>query len=167
MSDKQCRPRSDAAFCGIWSGSSLFAQAYLPKYIKSNDLIKLNPTPPPLRNHPGSASVRSYCACNRWRKGTFLFLLLLHCHPCFIFSICTPLLPVTPFLRKWCKMLTWVDLLLNHNTTQQNFSTKKLLMVLIRRSRWGTSDKICFLMEIRNTCMHTFWLKKKSENSFT
>ena len=26
---KQCRPWSDAAFCGVWSGSTLFA--YVPK----------------------------------------------------------------------------------------------------------------------------------------
>ena len=37
---KQCRPWSDAAFCGIWSGSALFAyvpkmrrQAYMDKFI--------------------------------------------------------------------------------------------------------------------------------------
>ena len=30
MSDKQCRPRSDAAFCGIWSGSTLFAKPVGP-----------------------------------------------------------------------------------------------------------------------------------------
>ena len=27
MSGKQCRPWTDAAFCGVWSGSTLFAQA--------------------------------------------------------------------------------------------------------------------------------------------
>ena len=32
MYDKQCRPRSDAAFCSIWSGSTLFARAYLSQY---------------------------------------------------------------------------------------------------------------------------------------
>ena len=26
ISDKQCRPRSDAAFCGVWSGSTLFSR---------------------------------------------------------------------------------------------------------------------------------------------
>ena len=32
MYGKQCRPRSDAASCGIWSGSTLFAKAYLSQY---------------------------------------------------------------------------------------------------------------------------------------
>ena len=30
---KQCRPWSDVAVCGIWSGSTLFAEAYLPQYL--------------------------------------------------------------------------------------------------------------------------------------
>ena len=30
---KQYRPWSDAAFCSIWSGSTLFAKAYLYKYL--------------------------------------------------------------------------------------------------------------------------------------
>ena len=30
---KQCRPWSDAAFCSIWSGSTLFAKAYLSQYL--------------------------------------------------------------------------------------------------------------------------------------
>ena len=29
LDGKQCRPWSDAAFCGIWSGSTLFAKPYL------------------------------------------------------------------------------------------------------------------------------------------
>ena len=29
MYGKQCRPWSDAKFCDIWSGSTLFAKAYL------------------------------------------------------------------------------------------------------------------------------------------
>ena len=33
MSGKECRPRSNAAFCGIWSGSTLFAQSNLFKYL--------------------------------------------------------------------------------------------------------------------------------------
>ena len=32
MGGKQCRPWSDAAFCSIWSGSTLFAQASLSQY---------------------------------------------------------------------------------------------------------------------------------------
>ena len=33
-SDEQCRPWSDATFCGIWSGSRLFGQqAYLSHYL--------------------------------------------------------------------------------------------------------------------------------------
>ena len=32
MSGKQCRPWSDAAFCSIWSGSTLFAKACLSQY---------------------------------------------------------------------------------------------------------------------------------------
>ena len=32
MSGKQRRPWSDAAFCGVWSWSTLFAQAYQPQY---------------------------------------------------------------------------------------------------------------------------------------
>ena len=33
MYGKQWRPCSDAAFCGIWSGSTLFAKAYLSQYL--------------------------------------------------------------------------------------------------------------------------------------
>ena len=33
MSGKHCRPRSHAAFCGVWSESTLFVQA-LSKYLK-------------------------------------------------------------------------------------------------------------------------------------
>ena len=33
MYGKQCRPWSDAAFCSIWSGSTLFAKAYLSQYL--------------------------------------------------------------------------------------------------------------------------------------
>ena len=31
---KQWRPWSDAAFCGVWSGSTLFAKAYLSRYLE-------------------------------------------------------------------------------------------------------------------------------------
>ena len=34
MSGKQCRPKWDAAFCGVSSGSTLFAQACLSEYIR-------------------------------------------------------------------------------------------------------------------------------------
>ena len=50
MSSKQCRSWSDAAFCDLLSRSALFAQAWL--FVKYGDLIK---SPPPLRNHSGSA----------------------------------------------------------------------------------------------------------------
>ena len=33
MYGKQCGPWSDAAFCGIWSGSTLFAKVYLSQYL--------------------------------------------------------------------------------------------------------------------------------------
>ena len=33
MYSKQCRSWSDATFCGIWSGSTLFAEAYLSQYL--------------------------------------------------------------------------------------------------------------------------------------
>ena len=33
MYAKQCRPWLDAAFCGIWSGATLFANAYLSQYL--------------------------------------------------------------------------------------------------------------------------------------
>ena len=33
MYGKQCRPWSDAAFCSIWSGSTLFAKACLSQYL--------------------------------------------------------------------------------------------------------------------------------------
>ena len=33
MSGKQCRPWSDATFCGIWSGSTLFDKVYLSQYL--------------------------------------------------------------------------------------------------------------------------------------
>ena len=33
MNGKQCSPWSDAAFCSIWSGSTLFAQACLSEYL--------------------------------------------------------------------------------------------------------------------------------------
>ena len=35
MSGKQCRPWSDAAFCAVWSGSTLFALACLSHYLGS------------------------------------------------------------------------------------------------------------------------------------
>ena len=34
MNGKQCRYRSDAAYCGIWSGSTLFAQPCLSLYLR-------------------------------------------------------------------------------------------------------------------------------------
>ena len=34
MTGKQCRPRSDATFYGIWSGSTLFTEACLSKYLR-------------------------------------------------------------------------------------------------------------------------------------
>ena len=33
MYGKQCRPWSDAAFCSVWSGSTMFAKAYLSQYL--------------------------------------------------------------------------------------------------------------------------------------
>ena len=33
MSCKECRPWSDTTFCGIWSGSTLFAQVSLSQYL--------------------------------------------------------------------------------------------------------------------------------------
>ena len=33
MYGNQCRPWSDAAFCGVWSGSTLFAKACLSQYL--------------------------------------------------------------------------------------------------------------------------------------
>ena len=57
MSGKQCRPWSDAAFCGIWSGSTLFAKACLLKTLrKHGNLMVLNPSeiildPPLAQNH--------------------------------------------------------------------------------------------------------------------
>ena len=33
MYGKQCRPWSDAAFCGVWSWSTQFAKAYLSQYV--------------------------------------------------------------------------------------------------------------------------------------
>ena len=33
MYGKQCRPWSDAAFCCVWPGSTLFAKAYLSQYL--------------------------------------------------------------------------------------------------------------------------------------
>ena len=33
MYGKQCRPWSDAAFCGIWSGTTLFAKVYLFQFL--------------------------------------------------------------------------------------------------------------------------------------
>ena len=51
MSGKQCRPWSDAAFCGVWSWSTLFAQACLSDTRSPyGNLIKstpISPTPPP------------------------------------------------------------------------------------------------------------------------
>ena len=35
MNGKQYRPWSDAMFCGVWSGSTLFAQAYLSEYLNT------------------------------------------------------------------------------------------------------------------------------------
>ena len=36
MCGKQCRPRSDAAFCGVWSGSTLFAYAFVHLFLWLN-----------------------------------------------------------------------------------------------------------------------------------
>ena len=33
MYSKQCRPRSDAEFCSVWSWSTLFARTYLSQYL--------------------------------------------------------------------------------------------------------------------------------------
>ena len=33
MNGKQCRPWSDVAYCGVWSGSTLFAKVCLSQYI--------------------------------------------------------------------------------------------------------------------------------------
>ena len=44
-------PWSDAAFCGVWSGSTLFAQACLSQYV-----CRVIWSTTPVRNHPGSAS---------------------------------------------------------------------------------------------------------------
>ena len=33
MYSKQCRPWSDAAFCGVWSGSTLLTKTYLSQYL--------------------------------------------------------------------------------------------------------------------------------------
>ena len=38
----QCRPWSDAALCGIWSVSILFAQACLSKYFRNYDIYPLS-----------------------------------------------------------------------------------------------------------------------------
>ena len=38
MYGKQCRPWSDAAFCGVWSGPTLFAKAYLSQYLWFYDI---------------------------------------------------------------------------------------------------------------------------------
>ena len=39
MSGKQCWPGSDAAFCGVWSGSTLFAKACLLEYARRNSSV--------------------------------------------------------------------------------------------------------------------------------
>ena len=41
---KQYRPRSDAAFCGVWSGSTLFAYAFVHLFLWLNfaDQIKVH-----------------------------------------------------------------------------------------------------------------------------
>ena len=60
MSGKQCRPWSDAAYCGVWSGSPLFAQACLSEY-KINAQIQSNRTPSEIILDP-----RLMDAVNRW-----------------------------------------------------------------------------------------------------
>ena len=39
MGGKQYRPWSDAAFCGVWSGSKLFIQTCLYEYIRSVNMV--------------------------------------------------------------------------------------------------------------------------------
>ena len=34
MYGKQYKPWSDATFCGVWSGTTLFAKAYLSQYLE-------------------------------------------------------------------------------------------------------------------------------------
>ena len=41
MSDKQCRPWSDAAISGVWSGSTVFAQACLSKLLGKENAQQL------------------------------------------------------------------------------------------------------------------------------
>ena len=47
MSERQCIPWSDAAFCGVWSGSTLFAQAIMSKsleyilYSEDSDIVSM------------------------------------------------------------------------------------------------------------------------------
>ena len=69
LSDKQCRPWSDNAFCDVWSGSTLFVQVCLPEYAVST-IIWSDRTPtshhPRLRTHPGSACVYLYLFCGIW-----------------------------------------------------------------------------------------------------
>ena len=58
MSGKQCRPWSDTAFFGVWSGSTLVAKIWLSEYVECSSFIKLTPpTTTPFRNHPGFAPV--------------------------------------------------------------------------------------------------------------
>ena len=54
MSGKQCRPRSDAATCGVWSGSIQFAQTFLSENL---DYVGYS--------LPGLHMARSYWATDR------------------------------------------------------------------------------------------------------
>ena len=42
MSGRQCRPNSDDTFCGIWSGFSLFAQAWMSQYLGPASVAQLD-----------------------------------------------------------------------------------------------------------------------------
>ena len=35
ITGKQCRPLSDGALCGVWSGSTLFTKVWMSKYLES------------------------------------------------------------------------------------------------------------------------------------
>ena len=70
VTGKQCRPRSDAAFCGVWSGSPLFATRstiFLKKYLYHNGLKHVGVTTAPDRHTTRKKYMYGYFLISPWK----------------------------------------------------------------------------------------------------
>ena len=74
MSGKQCRPWADIAFCGIWSGSTLFDQACLSQYLGLFQYLNF--------------LVKKSALFGTMNKGPFRTLFILYIEVCLQSSVC-------------------------------------------------------------------------------